>query len=53
MKPPLQLSPLIPEQIDELNELYRTTKVVRLRTRTQMILISRRTRDDGSNHCPD
>ena len=38
MKPPLQLSPLIPEQIDELNELYRTTKVVRLRTRTQMIL---------------
>ena len=40
MKPPLQLSPLIPEQIDELNELYRTTKVVRLRTRTQMILLA-------------
>ncbi len=37
---PLQLSPLNPEQIEGLNELYRTTKDVRLRTRAQMILLA-------------
>ena len=40
MKPPLRLSPLSSEQIDELHELYRTTKEVRLRTRAQMILLA-------------
>lgn len=39
MRPPLRLSPLSADQIDELNELYRTTKDVRLRTRSQMILM--------------
>jgi hypothetical protein len=34
MKPPLRLSPLSEEQLDELKELYRTTKDVRLRTST-------------------
>lgn len=37
---PLQLSPLRAEQLDELKELYRTTKKVRLRTRAQMILLA-------------
>ena len=40
MKPPLQLSPLNEEQLDELKELYRATKDVRLRTRSQMILLA-------------
>ena len=40
MRPPLRLSPLSPEQLDELKELYRTTKDVRLRTRAQMILLA-------------
>ena len=40
MKPPLRLSPLNEEQVDELKELYRTTKDVRLRTRSQMILLA-------------
>ena len=39
MRPPLRLSPLSADQIDELHELYRTTKDVRLRTRAQMILL--------------
>jgi hypothetical protein len=33
---PLQLTPLKREQIEELHTLYRTTKDVRVRTRTQM-----------------
>jgi transposase len=40
MKAPLRLSPLSEEQLDELQELYRTTKDVRLRTRSQMILLA-------------
>jgi transposase len=40
MKPPLRLSPLSEERLDELKELYRTTKDVRLRTRSQMILLA-------------
>lgn len=40
MKPPLRLSPQSAEQLDELRELYRTTKDVRLRTRSQMILLA-------------
>ena len=40
MKPPLRLSPLSKEQLDELQELYRTTKKVRLRTRAQMVLLA-------------
>jgi transposase len=37
---PIQLSPLSQEQIDELSQLYRTTRDVRLRTRGQMILLA-------------
>ena len=37
---PLQLSPMSTQQLDELNELYRTAKDVQLRTRTQLILLS-------------
>lgn len=37
---PLQLSPVSSQQIDKLNELYRTAKDVRLRTRAQMILLN-------------
>lgn len=40
MRPPLQLSPRSPEQLEELEELYRTTKDVRLRTRAQMVLLA-------------
>jgi transposase len=40
MKPPLRLSPLSEGRLDELKELYRTTKDVRLRTRSQMILLA-------------
>jgi transposase len=40
MKPPLGLSPLSEGGLDELKELYRTTKDVRLRTRSQMILLA-------------
>jgi transposase len=36
----MQLSPLSPEQLDALHTLYRTTKDVRVRTRTQMILLA-------------
>ena len=37
---PLQLSPQSAERLDELRELYRTTKDVRLRTRAQMVLLA-------------
>ena len=37
---PLQLPPLIPVQRKELDQLYRTTKAPRLRTRAQMVLLS-------------
>jgi transposase len=37
---PIRLSPQSPEQIKALEELYRTTKDVRLRTRAQMILLA-------------
>ena len=40
MQKPIQLSPLSPAQIEELQTLYRTTKDVRLRTRAQMILLA-------------
>src|SRR5262249_59192286 len=40
MKPPLHLAPLSDEQLQELKDLYRTTKDVRLRTRAQMILLA-------------
>ena len=36
----MQLSPLSREQIDELSQLYRTTRGVRLRTRAQMVLLA-------------
>src|SRR5512135_692355 len=37
---PLKLAPLSQAQLDELDTLYRTTKDVRLRTRSQMILLA-------------
>lgn len=37
---PITLAPLTEEQINELNELYRTTKVPRIRTRAQIILLA-------------
>ncbi len=40
MRPPLRLPELAPEAIRELDELYRTTDIVRLRTRTQMVLLA-------------
>lgn len=36
----MQFTPLNPEQINELDRLYRTTRDVRLRTRAQMILLA-------------
>jgi len=40
MMKPMQLSLLEPEQINELGQLYRTTRDVRLRTRAQIILLA-------------
>jgi transposase len=40
MMKPIQLAPLSPEQINELSQLYRTTRDVRLRTRAQIILLA-------------
>ena len=40
MMTPLELAPLSQAQVDELDTLYRTTKDVRLRTRSQMILLA-------------
>jgi transposase len=37
---PIQLPPQSPEQLEALEELYRTTKDVRLRTRSQMMLLA-------------
>ena len=40
MRPPIRLPDLSSEAIAELDELYRTTHDVRLRTRAQMILLA-------------
>ena len=40
MMKPIQLAPLSPERINELSQLYRTTRDVRLRTRSQIILLA-------------
>src|SRR5512144_2020056 len=40
MMTPLELAPLSQTQLDELDTLYRTTQDVRLRTRSQMILLA-------------
>jgi transposase len=40
MMKPIQLAPLSPEQINELSQLYRTTRDLRLRTRAQIILLA-------------
>ena len=37
---PIRLPPQSPEQIEALEELYHTTKDVRLRTRAQMMLLA-------------
>ena len=40
MRPPIRLPELGPEAIAELDQLYHTTRDVRLRTRTQMVLLA-------------
>jgi len=40
MRQPIRLPELTPEAIQELDALYRTTRDVRLRTRSQMILLA-------------
>ncbi len=37
---PIRIPPLHPEQLDDLEKLYRTTRNVRLRTRAQMVLLA-------------
>ena len=37
---PVRIPTLIPEQLDALEEMYRTTRHARLRTRTQMVLLA-------------
>ena len=37
---PIHLPPMTPTQTEQLDRLYRTTKVPRLRTRAQMILLA-------------
>jgi transposase len=40
MMRPIQLSPQTPEQLEALDELYRTTKDVRMRERAQLVLLA-------------
>ena len=40
MRNPLELAPLSPAQVEELDTCYRTTKDARRRTRSQMILLA-------------
>lgn len=40
MLKPLELPPLIAEELEVLEKLYRTTKEVRLRTRAQIVLLA-------------
>jgi transposase len=40
MLKPLEIAPLTAEEIEALENLYRTTKEVRLRTRAQIILLA-------------
>lgn len=40
MRPPIKLSELSPEVIAELDQLYRTTRDVRLRMRAQIVLLA-------------
>jgi transposase len=40
MMKPIQLAPLSPQQINDLSQLYRTTRDVRLRTRAQIVLLA-------------
>jgi transposase len=40
MMRPIQLSPQTPEQLEALDELYRTTRDVRLRQRAQVVLLA-------------
>ena len=40
MRPPIRLRNLTDKELVELDELYRTTKEVRIRTRAQMILLA-------------
>ncbi len=37
---PIRIPQLAPEQLTELEELYRTTRDARLRTRAQMVLLA-------------
>jgi hypothetical protein len=37
---PIRVPDLAPEQLIELEELYRSTRSVRLRTRAQMVLLA-------------
>ena len=40
MLKPLEIPPLTVEEIESLENLYRTTKEVRLRTRAQIVLLA-------------
>jgi hypothetical protein len=40
MMRPIQLSPQTPEQLESLDELYRTTKDVGMRERAQLVLLA-------------
>jgi transposase len=40
MRAPLEIAPLTAEELEALEELYRTTKDPRLRTRAQIILLA-------------
>ena len=44
---PIRVPELAPEQLAELEKLYRTTRNVRLRTRAQMVSSRRRATPDG------
>jgi hypothetical protein len=40
MRKPLEISPLTAEELEALENLYRTTRDVRQRTRAQMVLLA-------------
>jgi hypothetical protein len=51
MLKPLEIPLLTAEELEALENLYRTTKEVRLRTRAQIVLLAGEQRMTGVNPC--
>ena len=51
MRKPLEIPAPTAEELEALDQLYRTTKNVRLRTRAQIVPPFGRAADDSSGYC--